>query len=37
MKNDILMVELSSGIGAGMMSEGKLFVGAGVQRGNWDT
>ncbi|HHT10499.1 MAG TPA: ROK family protein [Atribacter sp.] len=28
MKNDILMVELSSGIGAGMMSEGKLFRGS---------
>lgn len=28
MKNDILMVELSSGIGAGIMSEGKLFRGS---------
>ncbi|MBP8933679.1 MAG: ROK family protein [Candidatus Atribacteria bacterium] len=28
MKNDILMVELSSGIGAGMMSEGRLFRGS---------
>jgi len=28
MKNDILMVELSSGIGAGVMSEGKLFRGS---------
>jgi len=28
MKNDILMVELSSGIGAGIMSEGRLFRGS---------
>ncbi|NLJ49107.1 MAG: ROK family protein [Candidatus Atribacteria bacterium] len=28
MKKDILMVELSSGIGAGMMSEGRLFQGS---------